>query len=91
MDEQRHQPRHRTLKGGSIAFNSGGCDCTIRNLSDAGALLEIETPTAIPDAFTLIIKPEYLKRACTVIWRRDKRIGVHFAERHASAPLTSHE
>lgn len=63
----------------------------IRNLSDEGALLEIETPTAIPDSFTLIIKPEYLKRACTVIWRRDKRIGVHFAERPAAPPQTLSE
>jgi hypothetical protein len=46
MDERRKLPRHRTLKAGSISFNrAGGIDCRVRNLSPAGACLEVAFPT----------------------------------------------
>jgi len=53
-------------------------DCIIRNMSDSGAALEVETPVGIPDDFTLLIKPEMIKRQCHVAWRSAKRIGVRF-------------
>jgi hypothetical protein len=65
-------PRQRTYKGGSISFDGGGIDCTIRNLSASGACLDIASPFGVPDNFTLIIKPEYLKRACEVAWRKGR-------------------
>ena len=84
MDERRKELRHRTLKGGSIAFDrGGGCDCTIRNLSETGALLEVENLTGFPEGFTLFIRPENLKRSCAVAWRRGNRLGVLFVAQHA--------
>ena len=69
----------RTLKGGSIIFGgSGSVDCIVRNLSDAGAALEVESPVGIPDDFMLLIRPESLKRNCHVEWRSANRIGVQF-------------
>ena len=45
MDEKRKLPRHRTLKAGSITFNrASGIDCRVRNLSAAGACLEVASP-----------------------------------------------
>lgn len=78
-DERRKAPRQRTFKGGSISFDRAfGIDCIIRNISKNGACLEVESPIGIPDDFTLIIKPEFLKRSCRVAWREPKRIGVRF-------------
>lgn len=72
-------PRQRTFKGGSISFNhAAAIDCLIRNMSATGACLEISSPIGIPDEFTLIIKPEYLKRSCQVAWRTSTRIGARF-------------
>ncbi|MBI1201898.1 MAG: PilZ domain-containing protein [Rhodopseudomonas sp.] len=77
--EKRRISRQRTFKGGSIIFGTAvAIDCTIRNLSKAGAALDIESPVGIPDEFTLLIKPEFIKRNCRVIWRSAKRIGVEF-------------
>jgi PilZ domain len=76
--KDRNSTRRRTFKGGSISFSHGVYECLIRNLSDSGACLEVEHPTAIPDSFTLIIKPECLKRGCEVAWREPRRIGVRF-------------
>ena len=79
MSEQRRKPRLRTLKGGSILFGTAAAvDCIIRNMSDAGACLEVP-PAGIPDNFTLLIKPEMRKRACEITWRSASRIGVRFA------------
>ncbi len=78
MEEHRHSTRHRTFKGGSISFKQGIVDCIIRNMSGTGALLEVAHAASLPDQFILIIKPETLKRSCTVAWRDDKFIGVRF-------------
>ena len=78
MNEHRIAPRRRVLKVGSIAFGGGAIDCTVRNLSDTGAALEVVTPLFIPDRFTLIIPTDQLKRPCHVAWRKDRRIGVVF-------------
>jgi len=81
MKVERHSPRLRTLKGGSIIFGlAAGIDCVIRNMSHTGACLEVESPVGIPDDFTLLIKPEIIKRKCRVAWRSPNRIGVHFVQ-----------
>ena len=78
MDEHRRSQRQRTLKGGSISFGSApSIDCVVRNLSETGACLEVAS-SSIPDNFTLIIRPEILKRSCQIAWRSAQRIGVHF-------------
>lgn len=78
-EDHRVEPRRRILKAGSIAFGGGGSiDCTVRNISAAGAALEVVTPLFIADRFTLIIPSEQFKRACHVVWRKDRRIGVTF-------------
>ncbi|MGN6572285.1 MAG: PilZ domain-containing protein [Pseudolabrys sp.] len=79
MSEARGSARSRTFKGGSIIFGvAAAIDCIIRNMSETGAALEVESPVGIPDEFTLLIKPEYVKRNCRVAWRSAKRIGVAF-------------
>ena len=49
MNEKRSLMRQRTLKAGSIAFNGAAIDCTVRNLTSAGAMLDVESP--LPLAF----------------------------------------
>jgi len=78
MDEQRITSRRRILKAGSIAFAGSEIACTVRNLSETGAALDVVTPLFIPDRFTLVVSSEQLKRPCHIVWRREKRIGVAF-------------
>lgn len=78
MSEKRRSPRLRTLKGGMIIFGTApAVDCIIRNLSETGALLVVNS-AGIPDEFALVIKPEMLKRKCRVVWRSVDRIGASF-------------
>jgi hypothetical protein len=77
--EKRKNQRLRTFKGGSIIFGvAAAIACTIRNLSEAGAALDINRPVGIPDDLTLLIKAEFVNRSCRVMWRSAKRIGVEF-------------
>ena len=78
MDEHRVAARHRVLKAGTISFAGGGIDCTVRNLSETGAALEVITPLFIPDRFTLVIPTDQLMRPCHIVWRKEKRMGVAF-------------
>jgi PilZ domain len=79
MDERRRVQRHRTLKAGSISFNrAAGIDCRVRNLSPAGACLEVASQIGIPDDFVLVVDSDHLQQSCHVIWRTATRMGVEF-------------
>jgi PilZ domain len=78
MDCHRIAPRHRVLKTGSIQFGGGAIDCTVRNVSETGAALEVVTPLFIPDRFTLFVPSDQFKRPCHIVWRKEKRIGIAF-------------
>jgi hypothetical protein len=74
-EERRIVLRRRALKAGSIGFAGGAIDCTVRNISDVGATLDVVTPLFIPDRFKLIIQSDGLNRPCHIVWRR---MGIAF-------------
>jgi hypothetical protein len=75
-DENRIATRHRVLKGGKIQFGGSSIDCTVRNISDTGAALEVTSPFGIPTEFTLVTNGN--QHPCRVVWRKEKRIGIVF-------------
>ena len=84
MEERRKVPRHRTLKAGHIAFNRAGTiDCRVRNLSPAGACLEVASQIGIPDQFVLVVEADHFTQPCHVIWRTATRMGVEFEAKAA--------
>ncbi len=79
MEERRKVQRHRTLKAGTIALNGDSSfDCRVRNLSPAGACLEVANQLGIPDEFVLVVEHDHVKMPCHVIWRTATRLGVTF-------------
>ena len=74
------------LKAGTIAFNgAGGISCIVRNMSPAGACLEVESQVGIPDWFILVIRSDRLQRRCRIVWRKGKRLGVAFDAAQAAS------
>jgi hypothetical protein len=72
-------PRRRTLKSATIALGDGGViNGVVKNLSDTGALLQVESVIGIPDTFTLYIEADHFKRECKIIRRLPNKIGVRF-------------
>jgi hypothetical protein len=79
MDEHRIVPRRRLLKGAKISFSNGAViDCTIRNLSDTGAALDVNSPVGIPERFMLVVEADHRHLPSRVVWRKETRIGIHF-------------
>lgn len=78
MDEKRIAPRHRILKAGTIEFGGAGIDCTIPNMSNTGAALDVTSPVGIPKQFTLILRGDGRHIPCHIVWTKEKRIGVAF-------------
>ena len=79
MDHSRIAPRKRVLKSGIIDLGaSGAIACSVKNISETGALVEANTPLFIPDRFKLIVETENISRSCQIIWRKEKRMGVEF-------------
>ena len=80
QQDRRSTPRHRTFKGGSISFDRfAGIECVVRNISDTGACIEMDCPGSVLQDFSLIIRPENIRRVCHLVWRGDHRIGVRFS------------
>ena len=77
MDDKRNSQRRRALKDGKIVFNNGFCvvDCTIKNLSETGAMLVAPKAGGIPDEFVLI-DSKGQKHEAKVRWRKLNALGV---------------
>ena len=80
MEEKRKVKRTRVLKGAKIIFNQrvSSLDCIVRNLSDAGACLQLASPVGFPTTFELSLDGDRSLRSCRVIWHGADRIGVAF-------------
>jgi PilZ domain len=78
MTETRIAPRHRVMKPAKIEYGGDKIACTVRDISETGAALEVTDQFGIPAKFNLIMPEDGLKLPCHVVWRRDYRIGVAF-------------
>ena len=78
MSEAREFSRHRMSRTGSIRFGVTAITCTIPDLSSTGATVEVWSHFGIPDRFMLVIGMGKSQRLCSVIWRREKHLGVVF-------------
>jgi hypothetical protein len=77
--DRRKSARRRTLKKARTYWPNGdSVECSVRNLSAMGALLEGRSP--IPNTFDLVIDGDQHRISCSVIWRDGNRAGVRFAE-----------
>lgn len=91
--EQEHRiaPRHRTLKGGKIAYANDACvvDCVIRNLSLTGASLVVPMTVGIPSNFTLVDAHGGTRHPAQIVWRKGERVGVRFMD-SPDSPSVAH-
>jgi PilZ domain len=92
MQDRRTFVRHRTFIKGRISFNNGlsSVDCTVRDLGDSGARLEVPETVALPDVFELHLpnKDEYFH--AKVAWRKGNSLGVSWALEQSAGPGGEH-
>jgi hypothetical protein len=79
MIERRKTPRENLMKQGSVSFGVAAIvDCSILNMSMAGACLEFPFRPVLPKSFSVVIKPEYIRRSCHIAWQSGSKVGVYF-------------
>lgn len=82
MFERRATQRGRTLIGAKLVFNAGrsAIDCVMRNVSEDGACVQVESTAGIPDNVLLHLNGESVPRTCAVTWRSSTRMGLDFQQ-----------
>jgi PilZ domain len=79
MQEQRATRRSKTYLGASIGFNQFlPTDCILRNLSESGAMLELDNVSTMPKEFSLTIPTRGKSYRAQMVWRQLGRAGLSF-------------
>ena len=87
--QARRVPRRKVLKDGKIVSHHlhGAIDVRIRDLSDAGALIELPLATLLAQTFDLLVVSEHKVYPSIVRWRRGDRMGLEFTGAPKTASL----
>ena len=78
--ERRRSPRNRTFVGGQLIFNQrrSTLDCTVRNLSEDGALVRVSQTVALPDIVELYLPAKRESHMARIRWRDQEHSGLEF-------------
>ena len=74
--EARKTKRRRVLDTGLIRYGDMSICCVVRNLSEAGAALDIGSQVGIPDQFTLIVVSQ--KKSIRAAWSGERIVASGF-------------
>jgi len=79
-DQFPRERRARVFKKGKMVFQHGlrSIPCTVRNISEGGAMLEFEQAYMLPREFDLHIDLENYEVTCERRWEDGLRCGVQF-------------
>lgn len=86
IDKRKH-PRRVVHYPASIetAREAALLRCTVCDISDSGAKLNIAGAADLPGTFQLLLSGQGgIRRQCRVMWRRETQVGVRFEK--AAAP-----
>ena len=82
--QRRYKGRQRTLLAGKLATADAAAtvDCTIRNISDTGAMIETVAPQLLTGPLHLLQVKDGLAWDVEIVWRRGNRLGLRLGDRH---------
>jgi len=80
--EHRTAGRTRSLLRGVIIHSNGNSrtECTVRDLSETGARMEISSAITVPEFFDLFIPLKNLTHRSRIVWRNSTEIGATFED-----------
>ena len=77
---EREVRRVRHLSAWIVLTGQANHECQVMDISKNGAKIVVGVPSHVPQRFELAFLQDATKRrACEVIWRRGRIIGVRFA------------
>ena len=88
MDERRKVQREEVDEVAYIFGDGSSLRCTVKNISERGAAIELADSMHARPRFDLMFKNDRSVRKCRVIWSTGNRVGVEFlpVEGEESAP-----
>jgi PilZ domain len=91
MDNRRHSARRRCLLGARVVFNARAStmSCTVKNLSETGALLVFGETPLIPEMVELLLDNRRTVAPARVVWRQDTKVGISFKEQQLMTDLAA--
>ena len=77
---RRQTIRGKVFLGGVAEFNENGStmDCIVRNVSEAGACVELDQGAKLPEEINLTIPRKGRSFLARLIWRQANRVGLAF-------------
>ena len=80
--DRRKSRRLQKLLSAKISTNElmSATDCVIRNQSESGCGISVNSTIGVPHHFKLHILNGNIKRECEVIWRQSNMIGVRYLD-----------
>jgi hypothetical protein len=86
MEEKRKHPRTEIEETGYVSSGGSVMSCVVRNISPAGAAIDVDNPAFVPQRFRLVIAKDSSVRDCRVIWIQKNRIGLAFVDGQGAHP-----
>lgn len=87
MQDRRASARDKVLYGAVAEINdSSTMDCVVRNFSETGACVELDSATSIPREINLTIARKGRSYLAQMIWRQANRVGLAFKTMITDAP-----
>jgi hypothetical protein len=89
MQDRRESVREKVLLGGVAEINESGStmDCVVRNFSDRGACVEVESAAKLPEQMRVTIARKGRSYLARMIWRQANRVGLAFKTMVTDAPV----
>jgi hypothetical protein len=80
VDERRALQRTRVMRPAKIIapLSSPVIHCTIQDITNAGACLQVASAAGLPETFDLTFEHGRTRRICRVVWRSPDKLGVRF-------------
>ena len=80
MEDRRKHSRSAVDEPAYISGDGSSTRCTVVNLSEAGAAIDVPDSSYLPSTFKLMTETDRVVRSCRIIWVMGNRIGVQFVE-----------
>ena len=89
---KRAELRKRCFLAATISFNRGlsTCECMIRNLSEGGARLDVNSAVSLPAFFHLYIPVQDKRLYAELKWRSENEAGIQFCDEEPAREAANH-
>ncbi len=87
-EQRRVAKRQRVLKGAKIVLDDWrAIDCTLRDTSETGAKIIINSTSNIPQKFRVYFVSDNTMRDAQIAWKHHNMLGVHFTSEAKACAL----